>query len=103
MSVENEKLEVQCFNCNSKIILTFNTSTCPICESQFNPKEVHKFFYDYESKLINSNSFKNTERTDKIADGFIKTGSCISNLGCIIFLLPLALFGLYIIFKILST
>lgn len=102
MDLKNEKLEVECPNCRKKIVLTFNTTSCPKCGINYESEAVHKVFYDYESNLANSKNYQFADKAGKAADSVVKAGSCIEQLGCIIFLLPLALFCLYMLFKIFS-
>lgn len=44
MSIENEKLKIQCPACQKSIILTFNTTHCPKCHTGFKAEDVHQLF-----------------------------------------------------------
>lgn len=102
MSIENEKLKITCPHCQKPIILTFNTTRCPKCGGVYEINDVHQLFYDYESQVANSKFIQSGEKLEKIGDGLQTTGKSIEKIGCFIFMLPLGLFCLYMIFKILT-
>ena len=91
MDIKNEKLKVACKNCNKNIVLTFNSQRCPKCHTHFDTDEIHNLFYEYESQLANSTAYKIGNNLESIGAEGQKIGGCLSNIGCIIFLLPIAL------------
>lgn len=102
MDIQKRNLKVDCPVCKQKIILTFNTRSCPKCGVKYEVEAVQNVFYEYESKLANSKQYQITNKIGKVANGVEKTGSFLENLGCIIFLLPVALFCLYMLLQMFS-
>lgn len=98
MDIETESLKIYCPHCTKKIILTFNTNKCPKCQNEFNIDEVHKLFYEYQSQVLNSTGHKVGKNLESFGNTVSEAGGCIQNIGCIIFLFPLALFLLYLFF-----
>ncbi|EEI10936.1 hypothetical protein [Enterococcus faecalis] len=103
LDVKKEILNVNCPHCGKKIKLSFNSIACPYCYGEFIPDEVHKLFYQYEAHLINSKSYNATKKMEKTSDALINTGKGLSNLGCALTLLPLAILGLIIAWSILTN
>ena len=101
MDIEKEKLKLKCNSCQKDFYMTFNTTQCPNCHAQFNPEEVHQIFYDYESRLANSKLYRFGERMEKSGESIEKTGNVIQQIGCFIFLIPLGLFCIWLIFSML--
>lgn len=91
LDIKSEKLKVVCPNCNKNIILGFNTKKCPKCENPFDTEEIHNLFYEYESQLLNSTAYKVGNKLESLGNAGKEAGGCISNIGCIIFLLPITL------------
>lgn len=101
MDIKNKRLKIKCENCSKDFYLTFNTTQCPNCGIQFNPNDVHKIFYDYESHLANSNLYRFEERMEKSGESIEKTGNAIQQIGCFIFMIPLGLFCIWLIITML--
>lgn len=101
MDIEKEKLKLKCNSCQKDFYMTFNTTQCPNCHAQFNPEEVHQIFYDYESRLANSKLYRFGERMEKSGESIEKTGNVIQQIGRFIFLIPLGLFCIWLIFSML--
>lgn len=102
MDIQKERLRINCPICGNKIILTFNSVSCPVCSSAFSEEEVHKVFYQYESQIANSKLANFGSNLEKVGNGMQKTGSSIQQIGCFIFMLPFGLFCLYMLIKIIS-
>lgn len=101
MDIEKERLNMKCEACQNDFILTFHTVKCPKCGAVFNPDEVHQIFYNYESKLANSNLYQYGQRMQKSGKRIEKTGETISQIGCFIFMIPIGLLCLWFIISLL--
>lgn len=101
MDIKSKKIKLKCENCSKDFYLTFNTTQCPNCGIHFNSDDVHQLFYEYESRLANSKLYRFGEKTERVGDSLEKSGSFLQQLGCFIFLIPLGLFCLWLIFSIL--
>lgn len=102
MNLKEEQLNIDCPFCKKKIVLTFNTLKCPSCSASYEKEDVHKVFYEYESQVANSNFTKIGNNAEKFGSGMQKTGSAIQQIGCFLFMLPLGIFALYMMIKILA-
>lgn len=101
MDIEKEKLKLKCNSCQKDFYMTFNTTHCPNCDAQFNPEDVHKIFYDYESRLANSKLYRFGEKMEKTGNTIESAGGFMQQLGCFIFMIPIGLFCLWVIFSML--
>ena len=102
MDIENKRLKMKCNSCQKDFFLTFNSTECPNCHAQFDTNEIHKIFYDYESNLANSKLYRFGEKMEKSGNNIAKTGDFIQQLGCFIFMIPIGLFCLWLIFSLLK-
>lgn len=100
--MEGKTLKITCPICKKSMILTFNTTQCPHCHSTFDTDEVHKVFYDYESKLANSKLYRFGSYMEKSGNAMSGFGGFLQNLGCFIFLLPIGIFCIYILISLLK-
>ena len=99
MKIEEITLKSQCSNCGKDIVLTYNTTKCPLCGNIFPPGSIKDIFHDYESQLVNSKSNKVATKIGKTSDGLKVVGDAISAVGCLIILIPI-LIVLFMILKI---
>lgn len=95
MDIEKKTLKMKCESCGNDFILTFNTVKCPKCGIAFNIDEIHKIFYNYESRLANSKLYQRSQRMQKSGERLEKTGETISQIGCLLFMLPIGLLCLW--------
>ncbi|MGG5316439.1 hypothetical protein [Enterococcus sp. AZ072] len=102
MSIENEKLKIQCPACQKSIILTFNTTHCPKCHTGFKAEDVHQLFFNYESQLANSKLYHTANKLESVSNSLKNTGDALSNIGCALMLLPLALICLAVLWALLQ-
>lgn len=103
MDIESEVLKIDCPICKNKILLTFNTTSCPKCGVNYNPDDVHKVFYDYQSKLINSKSYQRNKNAGKVFNSMEKTGNALSQIGCALMMIPIGILCLIILYAIFSS
>lgn len=98
MDLQNTKLNYICPNCQKKIILTFHTIQCPLCHCQYDSEQIKQIFYNYESQVENNGFTQVGNDLQKLGRGLQGTGSCLENLGCVIFGIPF----LFILGKLLG-
>ncbi|MBO1141489.1 hypothetical protein FQS87_16390 [Enterococcus avium] len=95
MDIEKKTLKMKCESCGNDFILTFNTVKCPKCGIALNIDEIHEIFYNYESRLANSKLYQRSQRMQKSGERLEKTGETISQIGCLLFMLPIGLLCLW--------
>ena len=103
MDLQNKTLNINCPHCGKKITLTFNTIKCPKCGGTFEPEAVKRFFYNYESRLANSNSYKVANAIEKTGNGLTGFGNFLSSLGCAIMGIPLLIILVWFILSMLKS
>lgn len=103
MDIEQETLNLNCKACQKDFVCTFHTTHCPHCGVAFPEGDVKKIFYAYESQLVNSKAYRNSQKLSKAADTMEKTGNSLNQIGCAIFLLPLGIFCLWFLIQLLSN
>ena len=103
MDLQNTTLNINCPHCGEKITLTFNTIKCPKCGGTFEPEAVKRFFYNYESRLANSKSYKVANAIEKTGNGLTGFGNFLSSLGCAIMGIPLLIILVWFILSMLKS
>lgn len=103
MDLQNKTLNINCPHCGKKITLTFNTIKCPKCGGTFEPEAVKRFFYNYESRLANSKSYKVANAIEKTGNSLTGFGNFLSSLGCAIMGIPLLIILVWFILSMLKS
>ena len=103
MDLQNKTLNINCPHCGKKITLAFNTIKCPKCGGTFEPEAVKRFFYNYESRLANSKSYKVANAIEKTGNGLTGFGNFLSSLGCAIMGIPLLIILVWFILSMLKS
>ena len=103
MDLQNKTLNINCPHCGKKITLTFNTIKCPKCGGTFELEAVKRFFYNYESRLANSKSYKVANAIEKTGNGLTGFGNFLSSLGCAIMGIPLLIILVWFILSTLKS
>lgn len=99
MKIEEMTLNSKCSNCGKDIILTYNTTKCPLCGTIFPPGSIKEIFHDYESQIINSKSSKIATKIGNTSEGLRVVGEAMSAIGCLIILIPI-LIVLFMLMKL---
>ena len=99
MKIEEITLKSQCSNCGKDILLTYNTTKCPLCWNIFPPGSIKEIFHDYESQVVNSKANKVAAEIGRTSEGLKVVGEAISAIGCLIILIPI-LIVLFMIMKL---
>ena len=103
MDLQNKTLNINCPHCGKNITLTFNTIKCPKCGGTFKSAAVKRFFYNYESRLANSKSYKVANAIEKTGNGLTGFGNFLSSLGCAIMGIPLLIILVWFILSMLKS
>ena len=99
MNIDGVTLKSQCSNCGKDILLTYNTTKCPLCGNIFPPGSIKEIFHDYESQVVNSKANKVAAEIGRTSDGLKAVGEAMSAIGCLIILIPI-LIVLFMIMKL---
>ena len=99
MNIDDVTLKSQCSNCGKDILLTYNTTKCPLCGNIFPPGSVKEIFHDYESQVVNSKANKVAAEIGRTSEGLKVVGEAMSAIGCLIILIPI-LIVLFMIMKL---
>ena len=99
MNIDDVTLKSQCSNCGKDILLTYNTTKCPLCGNIFPPGSVKEIFHDYESQVVNSKANKVAAQIGRTSEGLKVVGEAMSAIGCLIILIPI-LIVLFMIMKL---
>lgn len=99
MKIDDITLKSQCSNCGKDIVLTYNTTKCPLCGNIFPPGSVKEIFHDYESQVVNSKANKVAAEIGRTSEGLKVVGEAMSAIGCLIILIPI-LIVLFMIMKL---
>ncbi|MGO3635001.1 MAG: hypothetical protein ACTIOO_01640 [Pseudolactococcus laudensis] len=99
MKIDDITLKSQCSNCGKDILLTYNTTKCPLCGNIFPPGSVKEIFHDYESQVVNSKANKVAAEIGRTSEGLKVVGEAMSAIGCLIILIPI-LIVLFMIMKL---
>lgn len=99
MKIDDITLKSQCSNCGKDIVLTYNTTKCPLCGNIFPPGSVKEIFHDYESQVVNSNANKVAAEIGRTSEGLKVVGDAVSAIGCLIILIPI-LIVLFMLMKL---
>lgn len=88
MDIKTRNFKYNCPYCKDQIVLTFNTLKCPKCGHAYDPDVVHNYYYEVESKLVNSKEYQRAQRLMKTGENITSVSNGASQFGCAAIVFP---------------